>query len=681
MKWLLVILAAAILSATCWAQGAEDIDLEEFTERLFEFQDEEIDYEDLYESLLQLYTSPLNINRATAQDLQSLYILSTAQIAEIQNHRQQFGKFLSIYELQAVPTLDLQTIRQMLPFITIIESEDSRPLITRFKEDPNKYFIFRTRRTLEEQKGFRDGAFLGDQNQVYGRFRASRSNDYSVGFTFEKDVGEAVGFDNYHGFDFYSAHAMIENLGPLRKLVVGDFQGQWGQGLVFGSGFGVGKGSETINTVRRSTTGLKPYTSALENNFFRGVGAAFAAGDIEVTTFYSTLRQDANVISDSTISDFEEFITSIQATGTHRTTQELASRNQILEQNLGSAITYQPGRYFTLGATALYSTFSKPLQRRPNNYNQFEFRGRHNFVGSLYFSANWQNFNFFGETARARSGGMGSIGGLIASLTPQVDFSFVYRNFARDFHTFYGNAFAEGSRAINEIGTYWGLKIKPSRQHELTLYYDKFRFPWLRFRAEAPSQGLEYLGRWTYRPSRSTTLFIQFRQEDKDRTFQPEGSNLNILTTGKRRNFVASIDFKLNRHLGLKSRVQGSDFRLSGTRTKGFAILQDINYSFWKIKVSGRIALFDTDDGENRQYLYEKNALYLFSILGLSDTGTRRYLLAQYNITKKVTIWIRYAQTHFQSAEAILTGEIGSGLSVIEGNTRSELTFQTRIKF
>ncbi len=678
---LLFVALALCLGLVVAGQNREEIDLEDFIERFFEFQDEDIEYDDLYETLLQLYTSPLDLNNATEEDLQSLYVLNPTQVSAILDYREDNGRFLSIYELQAVPTLDLATIQQILPFVTVRESLDSRPLLERIASNPNKYFILRTRRILETERGFRDEEFLGDRNLLYGRLRVSQKGDYSFGFTFEKDAGEQFTLDEYSGFDFYSAHVMLENVGPFRKVLVGDFQGQWGQGLVYGAGFGVGKGSETINTVRRSSTGIRPYTSVLEGNFLRGAAATAGLGDLELTFLYSNLGQDGNILTDTTFSDFDEFVSSIQVTGFHRTESELARRNQLTEQNAGAVLVYEPTRNLSFGVTTLYSNFSTPIQRRPNNYNQFEFNGDNNYLAGTYFSANWQNFNFFGEAARSKSGGTAAVAGLIASLTSKVDFSFVYRNYARDFHTFYGNAFGEGSRVINEIGTYWGLKIKPWRRHILTVYYDKFRFPWLRFRAEAPSEGLEYLARWTYKPSRSITMFAQFRQEDKDRTFQPEGSNLNILTTGKRRNFVASIDYKLNRFLSLKTRAQGSDFRLGGEKTRGFAILQDVNISFWKMKLSGRMALFDAEDGENRQFLYEKNALYLFSIRGLSGTGTRRYLLVQYNVNRSVSIWARLAQSQFQGAEGITTTEIGSGLSEIQGNTRTELTLQARFKF
>ena len=72
---------------------------------------------------------------------------------------------------------------------------------------------------------------------------------------------------NQKGFDFYSSHLLLENKLGFSKILIGDFQMQIGQGLVFGGGFAPGKGVETINTVKRNTRGILPYTSSLEQNF------------------------------------------------------------------------------------------------------------------------------------------------------------------------------------------------------------------------------------------------------------------------------------------------------------------------------------------------------------------------------------------------------------------------------
>ena len=668
----------------------QDLDLQLFIEDVFQLQEEDVDYEGLYESLLILYTDPINLNKANGDDLRSLYLLSDLQIDDLISYIDRNGELISIYELQAVPGFDAQTIRRIIPFVTVDDKvSDTRSLLQRILEAENKFLITRFQRTFEIQRGFTEpdtstngdlsSRFQGDRNSLYSRFRVSRSKDFSIGLTLEKDAGESFRFSRnskVYGFDFSSFHFLLENKKRWKSVVLGDYQLQFGQGLLLGAGFNPGKGSETIVTVRRSDLGIRPYSSILESGFFRGAASTYNLGRFDITAFYSDQRQDANIRNDSTFTDFDEFISSIQSSGFHRTSAERESQNRIREQVVGSNITYRTRREnFRVGLTAVHSEFSLPIFRRPNAYNQFEFQGDQNNNYGIHASYRWQNLNFFGETAISRSGGMGSIAGLIASLSRDISFSLLLRNYQRDFHSFYGNAFGESSRNINESGVYWGIKYRPIRTLSFTAYYDRFRFPWLRFRAEAPSQGYEYLMRLRYHPTRNFSLYAQFREESKDQNSATE-QNLQLLSTAVKRNYLINLDYQPNEIISLKSRVQWSDLRFESKKTNGFAIIQDFNFSFGKFRLGTRFALFDTDDFENRQFAYEKDVLYAFSIPAYNGVGIRNYLLIRYNLSEKITFWGKLSRTFRSDVTSI-----GSGLSEIEANHRTDLRLQARYKF
>jgi hypothetical protein len=682
-----------------WSQN-EEIDLEQFAERLFQVQDQNLDFEDIYESLLLYYTNKVNLNKVEPSTLASLYILSPLQLSSFFEYRDRFGDFLSINELQAIPNFDVTTVRDLKPFVTVDEKiVDSRKLITRIIEEENNYLLLRYSRRLEAQKGFtpafppdttlvRDeeenvvdtvltspNRYRGSADKLYGRFRTSHKDDFSLGFTFEKDPGEKFEFDNnQYGFDFWSYHLMLDNKLGFKRIMVGDYQLQVGQGLVFGAGFTAGKGAETVNTIRRSTLGLRPYTSVLEAGFFRGVGLTKALGDFEITGFYSNSGRDGNILRDTTFSNFNEFVNSIRATGLHRTEAELALKNRITEESYGGMVTYRPIRRLLVGISGLLTNYSVPIQRRPNNYNQFEFSGRQNDIYSAFFSYTWQNFSIFGEGARSTSGGIGAVGGFMTSLSPIVDFAMLFRRYDRDFHSFYGNAFSENSRNINEQGTYWGLAVTPSRKHRFNLYYDHFRFPWLKFGTESPSDGYEWLVRYTYRPTRQITAYIQGREQLREVTLAEE--NLNILVDQVRRNFFFNIDYELKPRLKLKTKVQTSTQQEGNIFTSGFAILQDVNFEVWELKFYTRAALFDTDNFDNAQYVYENDVLYAFSIPAYNGVGVRNYVMVRYDPIRDLSLWIRYGQFSFRDRDTV-----GSGLDESEGPRSSELKIMVRKKF
>jgi len=667
----------------------QEFDLEGFIERNFSVQDENTNYEDIYEALFQLYQSPINLNNANRQDLQSLLLLSNIEINEFLGHRARNGDLLSIYELQAVAEFDLKTIYEILPFVTVRETglqADNRPLLQRILNEENNYLIIRSDRTLEKKRGYvateeRQRQYLGDPYRVYTKFRVKHTDDFSVGFTTEKDAGEQFVWDptrDQFGMDFWSFHAQLENQGRLKNIVLGDYQLQFGQSLLFGAGFSIGKGSQTVATARRSNLGVLPYTSVLETNFFRGVATTIELNDyLDLTSFYSYNPVNGNIDLDSARSA-EEFFTSIRLTGFHRTESELAGKNTIESQNFGGNLLFNTtGENLNIGLNYIHTIYSRPFIRQPSKYNQFEFSGTENQNYGLFANYYWRNFHLFGESAISSSGGIGAVGGFIASITPSLQTSFIVRKYDRDFHSFYGSAFGESSRNINENGVYWGIKFQPFKKFTISGYYDRFNFPWLRFRADGPSKGNEFLVRAAYRFSREIKLYAQARIENKERNDETKNKpNLYGLSNAEKRNYIINLDVRPKGIISLKTRAQFSEFLFQDEYSKGIALIQDINFDFGRFRLSTRYSIFDTDNFENRQYVYEKDVLYAFSIPAYQYTGSRSYILMQYKFSKKLQIWARYAKFRY-----IDLFTVGSGNEEIEGNTRSEVKVQMMLRF
>jgi hypothetical protein len=690
--WLYITLF--IITTTGVAQNfpQQDINIERFIENVFAVQNGDVSSEELYEALLLFYSNPINLNNTDVDELRSLFILSEAQLKSFFDYKIKYGDLLSIYELQNVPNFDLNTIYQLIPFVVVRDrglNSDNRSVLERIFNERNNYLLLRFERTLEEKKGYlpkedsSSSRYMGNADKYYTRFRVSHTRDFSIGFTAEKDPGEELVWDKKtkrYGADFYSGHIQLQNQGRLKNIVIGDYQIQYGQSLLLGAGFTVGKGAETITTVRRSNLGIRPYTSVVETNFFRGTAATVELNKkIDITAFYSRLNQDATVRSDTLELEQGAFITSIQSSGFHRTESELASKNTILEQNYGGTIIYNNRTNgLSFGSTIILTQLSSPLIRADRLYNKFEFRGTENYNIGIFGDYNWQNFSFFGEGARSKSGGLGGIFGIITSLTPKLETSIVLRYYDKDFHSFYGNAFGESTRNINEQGMYWGLKYTLSRRYELTAYFDSFNYPWLRSSINAPSTGYEYLFRANYKPNRGTLLYIQFRQQSKadNPSADEQESKIRYPVEGIKRNYTINLDFPANDIISFKSRIQWSSYAFNKVNTTGYAVWQDINLDFGKIRISGRFAIFDTEDFNNAQYAYERDLLYAFSIPAYSGRGTRQYILVQYKALKNITFWVKYVRTHYRDRD-----KISSGLEEINGNIRTDLKLQARITF
>jgi hypothetical protein len=681
MRRLIITGALMALASLATAQDSQQQDFAWIIDDLVGLQEDDASYEELYENLVQLMAHPVDLNTAAQPDLERLHLLSQTQVQEFITYRTENGMLLSVHELQAIPGFDAVTIQKLLPFVTVLDPQqqlNSSFLQRAFQKD-NTYFITRIERTFETREGFSstedaDKKFKGSQNKLYLRFRNSRPGDFSFGFTAEQDAGEQIHWQpskSYYGADFFSYHAQVINKGKLKNLVLGDFQCQAGQGLILGSAFGLGKGAETITTTRRNNLGTLPYTSANENGFFRGVSTTVQLNrNFSLVTFYSSLLRDGTVTANA---DGQHAISSFHTSGLHRSADESAGRKSIREKNWGSILNFQL-RNIETGLILHHTAYSHPVIRNETVYNHFSFNGSENTNLGGYLNYHISNFNFFSEAARSVSGGKAIVAGLMTSLHPKFDMALAYRKFDRNFYSFYGNAFSENSSPQNETAFYWGWKYRWNRKYSTSGYIDQFKFPWLSFRRYAPSHGHEWLLRFNYQPDRKTLMFVQMREESKERN-QSDETNEYVLARGKKRNFWLAIHYTVGEHFKLKSRIQYSNFSMAGLHSEGLALLQDISFTKGRFQLSARHALFDTDDFDNRQYVYENDVWLAFSLPAYEGRGIRNYVLVEYKVNKKIGLWLRYSRTRYTDRE-----EIGTGLEKIAGNTKNDLKFQVVFK-
>src|SRR5690606_12153292 len=165
-----------------------------------------------------------------------------------------------------------------------------------------------------------------------------------------------------YGFDFVSFHLSIKDKGKVKAMVVGDYALQIGQGIILGAGFSPGKGAEAITSIKRGNLGLRPYTSAIESGFFRGVGATINHKRMDLTVFYSNAYRDAlETEALDSLSDEQSYITAVRASGLHRTESEIAAMATIKERTIGGNLNYSsPKSQITLGLTGVYTHLSIP---------------------------------------------------------------------------------------------------------------------------------------------------------------------------------------------------------------------------------------------------------------------------------------------------------------------------------
>jgi hypothetical protein len=660
--------------------------IEDFIQFLEASQDVDFDFNTLYEQLEYFSRRPLDLNRATEEEL-TLIGLTPQQIIEFLRYREQTGDLIAIYELQVIPGFDQSIINRILPFVKVGgDIDDFQASLGEMITRGDNEIYLRWNRFLETQDGFipreesGSSPFEGDPNRFYLRYRHNHSYRLSYGFTAEKDIGEAFFTgSNPNGFDFYSAFFYLKDYKKwLKSLALGDFTISLGQGLILHSGFGGSKSSQVTNIKKMGRT-IRPYSSVNETAFMRGGAATIALGEAwEVSVFGSVRRRDANLtdtlfLDNTAIAQFS----SLQQTGLHRTQAEIADEGALGQFTTGGALQYK-GKRIQLGMNLLYDQFDKRLERTPQPFNRFYFNGEQLWNASIDYSFLVRNLHFFGETARSDNGAIATINGLFIGLDRSLDLALLFRHLPRDYQALNANVFAETAQGNNETGIYMGLEFSPSRKWKWNAYFDLYEHPWLRFQIDAPSRGHEFRSRLTYSIRRKLEVYLEVRTETKERNRPNNESRIDYLAKETFTQGRIHISNKLSKSLELRNRVHYGLFEDAEGRATGFQFHQDVIFKPIGIPLSftGRFAIFDTDSYDVRFYSFENNLLYSFSIPPYFDQGTRFYVNARYKGIRNITLEARFAQTYFSQRD-----EVGSGLDAVQGQVRTEVAAQVKVKF
>jgi hypothetical protein len=676
MKKVLLVWALALsLAGSGQIPEEKDALLDRIADELLSTAEEDVSYEELYETLTHLLANPVDINSVTREQLRAVMILNEAEINALLHYRDQQGPLMDLLELQAIPGWTPETIQRMVPFVTVPDANATvgSGLMRRIYREPKQYVVMRYEQTIENRPGYAGDApnYTGNPDKYYMRYRNVRTNDFSLGFTAEKDPGEKWDWSpsaGTYGFDFYSGHLQLLKKGRLENLILGDFQSQFGQGLQFGSAFGLGKTAQTITGIRRSNLGFLPYMSASESYYLRGLAVTTRISTtIRLHAFFSQKQADGSMGVDAME------VRSLQTSGLHRTPAEIAAKGRVRDRDLGLVLQFRKGAW-DAGIIFYSKKMSHSLAPDNTPYNQFQWRGDGFANLGGYVNLSWGNVTVFSEFAQTVGRGFAWTGGVMGNLTTKLEMAWLGRNFSADYYASYANAVAESSTPQNEQGLYWGMKYTFSRKVALHSYIDYFRFPWLRYRIYRPSEGSEWLARLDYVPNRSMNFFVQYREERKSRN-TPAETNLYRVSPGARSNLWLGGEFSAAQGISLRARIQGSSFDLDGKTTRGMALVQEATWKQKRWSVTVRYALFDTDDYDNRQYVYEKDVWLATSLPAYDGTGVRNYILLHVVLSRHIDLWLRWSRTVYRDRDVI-----GSGSDAIQGNARNDVKFQVRIR-
>ena len=679
--------------------GPDTLTVEEDVEAALEdVEDEAGTPEQLAELLAELAQNPLDVNRASAEDLAQIPALSPLLAQSVVAYRAERGAFASLPELRSVPGITEDVFLGARPYLTVGSEEDIEldepspyppaPTFRSALETLRFEVIQRATRRLERGRGYREGLYLGSPDRFYTRVKARSGRQVSLNVTLEKDPGEPFRWSpetSTYGYDYVSAHVALRDAGRIKALVLGDFVADFGQGVVLWRSSAFGKGREPVRPVVREGRGIVPYGSVDENGFFRGAAATVAlTPSLDVTAFASRRHLDASFLEPDTTDEISEEVAQVRSlytTGLHRRLSEIRRKDVLGERVVGGAVDYAVGPA-SLGVVGYHSRFDDPIAPGDQPYEFFDFTGRRATMVSLYGSAFWSGLYLFGEVARSPSGAVGGVGGGQVGFGSRVEAVVLARHYGRDFTSLHGYAFGERSGATqNETGFYVGLKLQPARRWTVSAYFDQYRFPWLRFAVYRPSSGQEALLVVEHKASRWLSFYVQARTETKEvgtRVADVRGRQLRAVAPETRQSLRLHGDYVLGRDLRLRARAEATRF-LSTEEPDRFGLLlyQDVRYlPFPWLQLDVRLAFFDVDDYDARVYAFENDLLYTFAIPAFNGRGQRAYLLAKLKLRPQLDLQVKYAETRFEDVRTV-----GSGLDEAEGDRIREIRAQLRWRF
>lgn len=681
--------AFAQQSDTIKYTGAEEI--EQQIENLAERSDAELDYSDWVEELNLLRARPVNLNSGDENDLRRLFFLNELQISNLLEYTRQYGQLASIYELQVIDGFNEKVVNQILPFISLSPYVPEKFSLKKAVKYGGTDVMFRYQRILQEQAGYADVAdsirlanankyYLGDQNSLFLRVQYSYKDYLKFGLVCDKDPGETFlpkSDTLKKGFDFYSLHLFLKNIGKIKLLAVGDYHVQFGQGLTIWSGFTMGKAAGSV-VMRKRAPALRPHASSNEYSFMRGVAATVALGKFDLTAFYSNRKVDANLVPSDSIHETEEYVTSLQESGYHRTPAELADKGANREIAEGGHLAWN-GQRLRAGITLFHVNYEIPFETNDALYKKFQPVLNSNTYAGFDYSYNYKSLTLYGEVCNQFEAGSAFLQGLSFSPDPRLAFAMVYRNYEKNYLNTFSAAFGESSNNTNEKGLYAGLVTTPFAKITLSAYADLFRYQWLHYRVDAPSTGQEYSAQIIYNISRRGDLIFGYRKMVNPLNYSLEAEKMNKAGESQRDYYRVQLNYQALPWLKLQSRIEITKREASLiNQESGYLIYQgfQIKPPEKEWSVNFRYVLFDTDSYDTRLYTYENDVPYSFSVPSFSGKGSRFYFMYNTKISRNLSVILRFAQTWYSDRMLI-----SSGLDEIHGNRKSDVKAVIKFSF
>lgn len=613
------------------------------------FAQESVELTEEKQGILAYYQqNPIDINAVSPSELLAMGILQANQIESFVKHRQQIGRFNSIYELQTIPFWDIPTLRTLKSLLVCREATQHWTHASNSKHQ----LIFRAENTLEQKIGFSAPTprskvrYLGNPMNTLIRYRGTWNGHIRGGLLMSKDPGEL----KYN--DFTSAFLELKDTRGHFKLILGDFINQWGQGLMQSGSFSLGKSYESIKATQKFHGGGLVYSSSGESEFYRGINMQATFHQFQGQAYYSKRKKDLVLSKDSS------FFRAFQLDGLHRTSTEIAQQNRLQEYSSGMNL-----RYLSKNIQWAFAQTWTHWNYRFQPTNPMDWRGNTLMNSSISYISQFGNKRISGEIAYTASSAWAMIHAISWAVNKKTDFSGIIRLYEAGYFSPMANAISESSSNKNEWGLFIGHQYQRTKYQRISSYLDLFRFPEASSSEWASGQlGWELLSRFQWDRRKRGQYFAQLKWTHKNLTNPTSPHDL----------FQGSIDWHKPLHrFEWHGRIMWSHIQSKEQNESGYLWLNDIEYHMKRFKVQIRTAWIWSGSYDTRLYAYEPSLPFSFLLPAYYDPSTRNLCIIEYKGRNNISIAFKMARTNYFQKEVI-----GSGLDAIASSHKTDIGLQ-----
>ncbi|MBO4381467.1 MAG: hypothetical protein J5799_00855 [Bacteroidales bacterium] len=587
--------------------------------------------EELYEERMD---KKINLNALSHEEAVKKLQLTDYQYYQLQLYIEEHGQLVTVHELAAIEGFTSGDVARLLPRVEAHPTKERQNFFHGFFHKSKSSLLIRYGQILEPQVGYdtaRGNHYPGSPGHACFRFSFNSQDKVILRLSGEKDAGEQFfRGEQKQGFDFYAGSLCVQDMGVLRRAVVGDYRLNFGQGLVLGSSLLSGRGGG-VESARRFGSGIRAAAPTNEGDFLRGGAVTIGNSHIAGTLFGGRAYGSLN----------------------NRFGADLSYRRAVFKVGVRAVLLSATD---TLQGERLRSTFT------PTGFN----------VAADYHLIAKRHL-LFGEAAINQSGKLALLQAAKLNLSPVVKMLLLFRHYDRGFSAPLGNCFGVSSRNSGETGLYIATDYIAGRNCEVSLFADYYFLSEPSYRTDAPISGLDCGISVVYRIGRHGQLLGKYSWRTRP---QNGGENPYLHELAERQRHKVRLQWSFVPHplVKLKTELDWQLQRDGDTRNhyQGLLLYQDVAVDMTRIGLSlhVRIAYFDTDRYDERLYAYENDLYYAFTIGSYYYKGIRGYLMLRYK-HKWCSIWLRLARTHYIDRQTI-----GGGLNQIHAPHKTEIKAQ-----